>query len=159
MACMRAFLMFAVLKNLPDPMEKQPKLGTYATQMQRENAAICDSAFICGLLADQQGRRVCASAPFISLFSRFIPAVSADIISVFVHFSFLRLMAITIFLLPVLLCVSTHAQLILHFQEACRFYAPAKPQPFRMLRIPYTEHRYSRTKTPAASSISLPVLI
>lgn len=159
MACMRAFLMFAVLKSLPAPMEKQPKLGTYATQMQRENAAICDSAFICGLLADGQGRRGSASAPFISLFSRFISAVSADIISVFVHFSFLRLMAITIFLLTVLLCVSTPAQLILHFREACRFYAPAKPQPFRMLRIPYTEHRYSRTKTPTASSLSLPVLI
>lgn len=159
MACMRAFLMFAVLKSLPAPMEKQPKLGTYATQMQRENAAICDSAFICGLLADGQGRRGSASAPFISLFSRFISAVSADIISVFVHFSFLRLMAITIFLLTVLLCVSTPAQLILHFREACRFYAPAMPQPFRMLRIPYTEHRYSRTKTPTASSLSLPVLI
>ena len=159
MACMRAFLMFAVLKSLPAPMEKQPKLGTYATQMQLENAAICDSAFICGLLADGQGRRGSASAPFISLFSRFISAVSADIISVFVHFSFLRLMAITIFLLTVLLCVSTPAQLILHFREACRFYAPAKPQPFRMLRIPYTEHRYSRTKTPTASSLSLPVLI
>ncbi|MFC2440992.1 MAG: hypothetical protein ACFNVH_09370, partial [Segatella maculosa] len=67
--------------------------------------------------------------------------------------------AITIFLLTVLLCVSTPAQLILHFREACRFYAPAKPEPLRILRIPYTEHRDSRTKTPAASSLSLPVFI
>lgn len=136
---MCAFLMFAVLKNLPDPMEKQPKLGTYATQMQRENAAICDSAFICGLLADRQGRRGSASAPFISLFSRFNSAVSADIISVFVHFSFLRLMAITIFLLTVLLCVSTPAQLILHFREAYRFYAPDKLEPSS--HAPYSLYR------------------
>ena len=42
---MRAFLMFAVLKNLPDPMEKQPKLGTYATQMQHAPTAISNTAF------------------------------------------------------------------------------------------------------------------
>ena len=84
-------------------------------------------------------RRGSASAPFISLFSRFISAASADIISAFVHFSFLRLMAITIFLLTVLLCVSTPAQLILHFREAYRFYAPAKPQPFR--GAPYSLYR------------------
>ena len=128
--------------------------------MQHAPTAISNTAFICGLLADGQGRRGSASAPFISLFSRFISAVSVDIISTFVHFSFLRLMAITIFLLTVLLCVSTPAQLILYFQGAYRFYAPAKPEPsshapYSLYRAPLFPNKNTGSEFSFAAGVNL----
>lgn len=156
---MRAFSMLAALKNRPQPMGKQPKLGTHATRMQHAPAAISNTAFNLGVTPEAGTPRALLRPPSFR-FSRVLFRQYRLILSALLFISLSCDEWLSPYFYLRFCCVSPHPHsLFCTSEKLAVFTLPLSPSPLRMLRIPYTEHPYSRTKTPAASTLSLPVFI